>query len=91
MFRRKAAPFRWGSSVSSQFWGFGTNVISTVTVQGGGAVLQVPRGAPVMQFGITDPVWTISELVEKELIGIAMEKLQRREVGRLTVINGGTK
>ncbi len=47
------------------------------------------RVTPAMQLGVTDHVWTISELVEAALNGIVTEQSQGRKVGRFTVIDGG--
>ena len=46
------------------------------------------RVTPAMQLGVTDHVWTISELVEKALTGL-IDEPQGRKVGRFTVIEGG--
>jgi IS1 family transposase len=46
------------------------------------------RVTPAMQLGVTDHIWTISELVEKALSG-EMEITQGRQVGRFRVIEGG--
>jgi len=48
------------------------------------------RVTPAMQLGITDHIWTISELVEKALTD-AIEQPVGRKVGRFTVIDGGSK
>lgn len=47
------------------------------------------RVTPAMQLGVTDHVWTISELVEAALYGSVADKPQGRKVGRFTVIEGG--
>jgi len=47
------------------------------------------RVTPAMQLGVTDHVWTISELVEKALTGVVTEKSQGRKVGAFRVIDGG--
>jgi len=47
------------------------------------------RITPAMQLGVTDHVWTISELVEKSLADIVTNEPQGRKVGRFTVIDGG--
>lgn len=47
------------------------------------------RVTPAMQPGVTDHVWTISELVEAELHGVVTDAPQGRKVGRFTVIDGG--
>jgi hypothetical protein len=44
-----------------------------------------------MQLGITDHVWTISELVEAALHGVVTGEPQGRKVGRFTVIDGGRR
>jgi hypothetical protein len=41
-----------------------------------------------MQLGVTDHVWTVSELIEAALDGVTPEPRGRR-VGRFTVIEGG--
>jgi hypothetical protein len=46
------------------------------------------RVTPAMQLGVTDRVWTISELVEAALTGMTQEP-QGRKAGRFLVINGG--
>jgi IS1 family transposase len=48
------------------------------------------RVTPAMQLGITDHVWTISELVDAALNGVVQEP-QGRKVGRFTVIDGGSR
>ncbi len=45
------------------------------------------RVTPAMQLGVTDHVWTISELVEAALSGVTPEPVGRK-VGRFTVIDG---
>jgi IS1 family transposase len=47
------------------------------------------RVTPAMQLGVTDHVWTISELVEKALTGLVTEKPQGRKIGAFRVIDGG--
>jgi IS1 family transposase len=47
------------------------------------------RITPAMQLGVTDHVWTISELVEAALNGVVTDEPQGRKVGRFTVIDGG--
>lgn len=47
------------------------------------------RVTPAMQLGVTDHVWTISELVEAALNGVVTDAPQGRKVGRFTVIDGG--
>ena len=47
------------------------------------------RVTPAMQLGVTDHVWTISELVEAALNGVVIAELQGRKAGRFTVIDGG--
>lgn len=48
------------------------------------------RVAPAMQLGVTDHVWTMGELVEKALAGVAVAtEPQGRKVGKFTVIDGG--
>ena len=47
------------------------------------------RVTPAMQLGVTDHIWTISELVEKSLTGVVTDQPQGRKVGRFTVIDGG--
>jgi hypothetical protein len=47
------------------------------------------RVTPAMQLGVTDHVWTISELVAA-LNGANQESVGRK-VGRFTVIDGGAK
>lgn len=46
------------------------------------------RITPAMQLGVTDHVWTISELIEAALNGVTPEP-QGRKVGRFSVIDGG--
>jgi IS1 family transposase len=46
------------------------------------------RVTPAMQLGVTDHVWTISELVQAALDGVTREP-QGRKVGPFTVIDGG--
>jgi hypothetical protein len=46
------------------------------------------RVTPAMQLGVTDHVWTISELVDKALTGV-IEQPQGHKFGRFTVIDGG--
>ncbi len=46
------------------------------------------RVTPAMQIGVTDHVWTISELVEAALLGVVTPEPQGRKVGRFTVIDG---
>jgi len=46
------------------------------------------RVTPAMQLGVTDHVWTVSELVQAALTGVTQEP-QGRKVGRFTVIDGG--
>jgi IS1 family transposase len=48
------------------------------------------RVTPAMQLGVTDHVWTISELVEAALSGVTPEPAGRK-VGRFTVIDGDKK
>jgi hypothetical protein len=48
------------------------------------------RVTPAMQLGVTDHVWTISELVDAALNGVVQEP-KGRKVGRFTVIDGGAK
>jgi len=45
------------------------------------------RVTPAMQLGVTDHVWTISELVEAALNGVVTSEPQGRKVGRFTVID----
>ncbi|MGA9795826.1 MAG: IS1 family transposase [Rhizomicrobium sp.] len=47
------------------------------------------RITPAMQLGVTDHVWTISELVQAALQGVVTDAPQRRKVGPFTVIQGG--
>jgi hypothetical protein len=47
------------------------------------------RVTPAMQLGITDHVWTISELVDAALHGVLTEEPKGRKIGRFTVIDGG--
>jgi hypothetical protein len=47
------------------------------------------RVTPAMQLGVTDHVWTISELVEAALHGVVTDEPKGRKVGRFTVIDGG--
>ena len=47
------------------------------------------RVTPAMQLGVTDHVWTISELVDAALNGVVTEEPKGRKVGRFTVIDGG--
>jgi IS1 family transposase len=51
-------------------------------------VHEAHRVTPAMQLGVTDHVWTISELVEAALSGSVPNSTGRR-VGRFTVIDGG--
>jgi len=46
------------------------------------------RITPAMQLGITDHVWTVSELIEAALNGTVPEPVGR-QVGRFRVIDGG--
>ncbi|MFI5023971.1 MAG: transposase [Alphaproteobacteria bacterium] len=46
------------------------------------------RATPAMHIGVVDHVWTIGELVDAALTGIAPEP-QGRRIGRFTVIDGG--
>ena len=46
------------------------------------------RITPAMQLGVTDHVWTISELVDAALNG-TLPETQGRKVRRFTVIEGG--
>jgi IS1 family transposase len=46
------------------------------------------RVTPAMHLGVTDHVWTISELVNAALNGVVPE-VQGRKVGRFSVIDGG--
>jgi IS1 family transposase len=48
------------------------------------------RVTPAMQLGITDHVWTISELVDTALNGVVQEPVGRK-VGRFSVIDGGAQ
>lgn len=48
------------------------------------------RITPAMQFGVTDHVWTISELAGAALNGV-VEEPTGRKVGRFTVIDGGAQ
>ena len=48
------------------------------------------RVTPAMQLGVTDHVWTISELVEAALTGVVTGERVGRKVGRFSVIDGGT-
>ncbi|MGC9954154.1 MAG: transposase [Rhizomicrobium sp.] len=47
------------------------------------------RVTPAMQLGVTDHIWTISELVEKALTGVVAEQPQGHKHGPFTVIDGG--
>jgi IS1 family transposase len=47
------------------------------------------RVTPAMQIGVTDHVWTISELVEVALHGVVTEEPKGRKVGAFRVIEGG--
>jgi len=47
------------------------------------------RITPAMQLGVTDQVWTISELVEAALNGVVTSEPVGRKVGRFSVIDGG--
>ncbi|HJW41084.1 MAG TPA: IS1 family transposase [Rhizomicrobium sp.] len=47
------------------------------------------RVTPAMQLGVTDHVWTISEIVEAALDGVVPPTPAGRKVGRFTVIDGG--
>jgi IS1 family transposase len=47
------------------------------------------RVTPAMQLGVTDHIWTISELVDAALNGIVAPSPQNRTVGRFRVIDGG--
>ena len=47
------------------------------------------RVTPAMQLGVTNHIWTISELVEKALSG-KIPVQAGRQVGRFRVIDGGT-
>lgn len=49
------------------------------------------RVTPAMQLGVTDRVWTISDLVEAALNGVVTGEPQGRKVGRFTVIDGGQR
>jgi hypothetical protein len=49
------------------------------------------RVASAMQLGVTDHIWTISELVEAALHGVVTNDPRGRKVGRLSVIDGGRK
>lgn len=46
------------------------------------------RITPAMQLGVTDHVWTISELVEAALNGVMTQEPVGRKVGRFSVIDG---
>ncbi len=46
------------------------------------------RVTPAMQLGVTDHVWTISELVDAALNGVVAPAPHGRPVGRFRVING---
>jgi len=46
------------------------------------------RVTPAMQLGVTDHVWTISELVEAARHGVVTGEPQGRKVGRFTVFDG---
>jgi len=48
-----------------------------------------PPSSPDTQVGVTDHVWTISELVEAVLHGVVTGEPQGRKVGRFTVFDGG--
>jgi hypothetical protein len=43
------------------------------------------RVTPAIQLGVTDHIWTISELVEKALTGVVAEQPQGRKVGSVSV------
>lgn len=44
---------------------------------------------PGMPLGVTNHIWTIGELVEAALDGVATSEPKGRKVGRFAVIRGG--
>ena len=51
-------------------------------------VHEAHRVTPVMQLGVTDHVWTVSELVNTALFGVVTDEPYGRKVGRFTVVDG---
>lgn len=47
------------------------------------------RVTPAMQLGVTDHIWTVSELVEAALNPAFVERVGGRKTGRFTVIDSG--